>query len=732
MKKVILFFFILLTPIFLFSQKEKPSLTIHKTTEKIEIDGNLSESVWKKSEIADNFYISTPVDSGYAKSKTEVKICYDKKNIYVSAICYDEIEGDYIIESLKRDFDYSRSDAFSFILEPFDDYTNGFSFAVNPFGVQREGLIQGGGNFGVSTTWDNIWFSETSRHKDYWIVEMAIPFTSIRFAEGNTKWNVNFTRNDLKRNESSSWSAVPRNFNISALNFCGVMNWDSPTKKAGKNIAVIPYVSGAVDTDYENNSQTDASYNGGLDAKIGVSTSLQLDLTINPDFSQVEVDRQVTNLSRFSIFFPERRNFFLENSDLFGSFGFSQIRPFFSRRIGLDNGKIIPIIAGARLSGKIGKEWRIGVMNIQTEGQQNTAPQNYTVAAVQRNVMKNSNIGIIVMNRQGFNDTKINFGDFNRLVGLDFNYVSPKADWIGKAFQHHSFSPDQGKNSFTNATFLRYSDEKLTFMWNHEYVSKNYTATEGFVPRQTRYNPDLGIFEKNTFWRLEPEIKYRFYSDKTTSKLIYHQSTLYLDHYMDENFDNTDYLLVYNHDFILRNTSQLKLSVRQNYTKLLFDTDVTFTDQNALETGDYHYTMGRVDFTTDQRKKMVVDSYVLYGEYYTGNRLNYGTEISYRIQPYGKLSLSFNQNHFYLPHLKAPVDLTLIGAEAELSFTKSIFFTTFFQYNTQIKNFNINSRLQWRFKPMSDLFLVYSENYLTDNLSIKNRGLVLKFVYWFQ
>ncbi|MDB4088025.1 carbohydrate binding family 9 domain-containing protein [Flavobacteriales bacterium] len=732
MKRTILFITIILSPIFLFSQKEKPSITNRKISEEIKIDGELNEPIWQQLEVAKDFYISQPVDSGYAKSKTETRICYDDKNIYVSAICYDNIEGDYIIQSLKRDFSYPRTDAFSFILEPFDDYTNGFSFAVNPYGVQREGLIQGGGNFGVTTSWDNIWYCKVTRQKDKWIVEMAIPFTSIRFNEGNTKWNVNFTRNDLKRNESSSWAAVPRNFNIAALNFCGIMNWDFPTKKAGRNVAIIPYVSGSVNKNYENKSEANLGYNTGVDAKIGLSSSLQLDLTVNPDFSQVEVDRQVTNLSRFSLFFPERRNFFIENSDLFGSFGFSQIRPFFSRRIGLDKGKIIPIIGGARLSGKIGQDWRIGVMNIQTEGQLNSAPQNFTVAAVQRKVMKNSNIGIIAMNRQGFNDKQVNYSDYNRILGVDFNYVSPKSDWIGKAFSHHSFSPNQQKNSFTNATFLRYSNQKLRVMWNHEYVGENYTATEGFVPRQTRQNPDLGVFEKNTFWRLEPEIAYKFYSKKENAKLTYHQTSLYLNHYMDDKFNNTDYQLVYNHSFIFNNTSELSASIRQNYTQLLFDTDVSYTGKTALETGDYHYSNFKINHTTNQRKKFVLASSFLYGKYFNGSRLNYGADISYRLQPYGKFSLNFSQNHFYLPHLDKQVDLTLIGAEAELSFTKSIFFTTFFQYNTQIKNFNINSRLQWRFKPMSDLFLVYSENYLTDNLSVKNRGLVLKFVYWFQ
>lgn len=727
-----LLFILGLIPAVCFSQNVSPSLLMTKTKEKIEIDGEMNEEIWSQLPTAKDFYINTPVDSAYAISKTEVKICYDNKNIYLFATCYNAGKGDYVIESLKRDFIYANSDAFSVIIDPYDDHTNGFNFGVNPYGAQLEGLIQNGGTFGGSTSWDNVWYSKVNRYNDKWVVEIAIPFTSIRYNEASTTWRINFTRNDVKTNESSSWSPVPRNFGINSLTYCGTLEWDKPTKKASRNIALIPYVAGNLAENYEAKTELETGYNAGIDAKIGISSSLQLDLTFNPDFSQVEVDRQVTNLSRFSLFFPERRNFFLENSDLFANFGFSQIRPFFSRRIGLDRGAIIPILGGARLSGKIGKDWRIGVMNIQTEGQQGVTPQNYTVAAVQRKVLKNSNLGLIVMNKQGFDDTKINFGDYNRIIGVDFNFLSPKNDWIGKVFSHHSFSPNQQQNSFANASFLRYSTQNFRFMWNHEYVGKNYTANVGFVPRQTRYNSDLGIFQKKTFWRLEPEVAYKFYAESEKSNLIFHQASLYLDHYMDQNFNNTDYFLAYTHSFSFKNTSKINVSIRQNYTQLFFDTDVSFAGNAPLAAGDYYYPNGRIYAESNQRKKIVANASTIYGKYYNGNRLNYRGNLSYRLQPYGKFAIEVSQNHFYLPHLNKSVDLTLIGAEAELSFTKSLFFTTFFQYNTQIKNFNINSRFQWRFKPMSDLFLVYSENYLTDNLSVRNRGLVLKFVYWIQ
>lgn len=716
---------------FSFSQKDTPSLYIKETSEKIKIDGELLEKTWGECNIAADFYQSVPFDTSYAKTKTEVKVTYDKKFIYIAAICYDDLPGEYIIQSLKRDYSYPISDAFGVFIDPFNDLQNGFSFSVNPKGVQREGLVQDGGVYGVTTAWDNYWFSEVKTYADKWVVEIAIPFTSIRFKPGTKSWKINFSRNDLKRNEGSSWSPVPRNFNIASLAFCGELIWDKPVSKAPKNIALIPYITSSKYEDYENQNSEDIKFNVGTDAKIGISSSLQLDLTVNPDFSQVDVDQQVTNLSRFSLFFPERRNFFIENSDLFANFGFRKIRPFFSRKIGLNNGEIVPIIAGARLSGKIGNDWRIGAMNIQTEGNQNNSPQNYSVFALQRKVLKGSNLGIIGINRLAFNHTEPIYSDFNRVLGVDFNYASSNRKWQGKVFYQHTFAPNIGSNSFSHASFAAYNDERWFIMWNHEYVGNDYTADIGFIPRLTRFNTDLGVFEKRTFWRLEPQVSRTFYPKKPTFYL--NQSvSLYMDQYLDSKLIMTDNLLRLKYAITFKNTSSFSFNVKENFTRLFFDTDVSFTGQEPIIKGDYTYMNAYMEYNSNNRKKFNYSGYITYGEYYNGNRLAEGITINYRWQPIGIFSLGATQNQIYLPHLSEPINLTLLNAKAEFSFTRNIFFTTFFQYNTQIKNFNINSRLQWRFKPMSDLFLVYSENYLTTNTSIKNRGLVLKFVYWIQ
>ncbi|MBT8326829.1 MAG: carbohydrate binding family 9 domain-containing protein, partial [Bacteroidia bacterium] len=505
MKKVntIATFLCLLASLTSFGQKPIPSLNISRAVGEIKIDGELNETAWKNCEIAKDFYQSVPVDTAFANTKTEVRVTYDDKYLYISAICYDTINKPYIVQSLKRDFSYPVSDAFGVYIDPYDDHTNGFSFAVNPRGVQREGLIQVGGNYGVTTAWDILWLSEVKNYSDRWVVEIAIPFTSLRFNKGSKKWRINFSRNDLKRNEGSSWASVPRNFNIASLAFCGELIWDVPFESKKKSIAIIPYLTGGTQkTHLPQEEKRTFSKNLGTDARIGITNSLQLDLTLNPDFSQVEVDRQVTNLSRFNLFFPERRNFFIENSDLFSDFGFRQIRPFFSRKIGLDGGEIIPIVAGARLSGKVGKDWRIGIMNIHTNIAEQRPMQNYSVLALQKRVLKNSTIGVIGLNRNSYNAGKINTNDYNRIIGSDFNFNTIDRKWTGKVFYHHAFTPNQTKDNFTHASYLAYSTKSFFAMWNHEYVGQNFIADFGFVPRLERYNPDLGIRQRNAYWRL--------------------------------------------------------------------------------------------------------------------------------------------------------------------------------------------------------------------------------------
>lgn len=334
-------FLLLLCSGYLFGQKKNAAfqLPIKKASSPIAIDGELNEPAWLESATASDFFMVLPMDTSKAQVKTEVKMTYDEDNLYLIAICYHGLPGPYIVESLRRDFAFGKNDNFLLFMDTFDDQTNGFSFGANAAGAQWDGLMFEGSK--VDLNWDNQWTSVVKNFDDKWIFEAAIPFKTIRFKEGIDTWGINFSRLDLKTTEKSSWTPVPRQFPTASLAFSGVLVWDKPPKKTGANISVIPYLLGGVTQNRETIRTTTHRAEAGLDVKVAVTSSLNLDLTVNPDFSQVDVDRQVTNLDRFELFFPERRQFFLENGDMFNNFGYSTIRPFFSRRIGLDRKSVV-------------------------------------------------------------------------------------------------------------------------------------------------------------------------------------------------------------------------------------------------------------------------------------------------------------------------------------------------------------------------------------------------------
>jgi hypothetical protein len=707
--------------------QDKRALQLTTISEEITIDGILNERIWSASSKANQFQQQFPTDSAKAISNTEVMVCSDEANLYIAAICYDSNpDKKYIVQSLKRDFLYEQSDCFTVYLDPFMDQTNGFAFAVSPYGVQAEAAVEFGGAFGVSDAWDNKWFSEVTILEDRWIVEIKIPFKTIRYDDERLNWGINFARTDLKVNEISVWNKVPVNFSASALAFTGALQWDKKPTPAGTNISFIPYVSVSGAQDFQNDEQNFRP-GVGFDAKIALSSSLNLDLTVNPDFSQVDVDDQVTNLSRFSIFYPEKRQFFIENSDLFGRFGFSKIRPFFSRKIGLDNNnQPLTILGGARLSGKLNQNWRIGLMNMQTEGGAGYNPENYTVAAIQRNVFKTSNLAAIFVNRQGFLNDKINGADYSRVMGLDFNLQSPNGRHQGKLFSHFSLSPN--KSDYSHASWYMYNVRNFTFHWNHEYVGEDYRADVGFVPRIQNYNSETGQYEYKSYWRLEPSFTYRIYSKN--KKINYFSPEIYWSEYYDENFNQTETQLSTSFNVNMVDQSSFGITAGYRAIQLLFDTDITFSGNVPHTAGQYYYNDLFAYYESAPSNIFGYSVSVNYGEYYTGHKLTYTGNVSYRIQPKFKASIGFNQNEIWFDTIQNDVSFTLLSPKIEYQFNKKVFFTTFVQYNTQIENINLNARFQYRFKPMSDLFIVYTDNYDSNIFGVKNRALVIKLVWW--
>jgi len=502
----------------------------------VTVDGELDEAIWQSVFVSRPFVQYFPYDTSLSKSQTQLAFTYDDKHLYFAVKCIDRNpQKQFVIQSLKRDFSVTNSDGVVLTLSTFKDGQNGFSFGVTPYNSQREGSVEGGGGFGVTTAWDQVWHSATQLKDGFWTAEFSIPFNSIRFTPGVSVWGFNVTRFDFKNNEVSNYARVPRNFNVSSLVFCDSMQFmGKPLSKSNRNLVFIPYVSGMTSQGVSGkrtflSDPISGSPKFGFDAKLGITRSLNLDITANPDFAQVDVDVQQINLTRYNLFFPERRQFFIENSDLFAGFGFRQIRPFFSRRIGLSDNGAVPILGGVRLSGKLGDGLRIGAMNITTrsvdvkEGNKvvHLPAVNYTVASMQKKVFAASNVALIWVHDQKlgvqrtFTDGKGNrdsTGDYNSVVGGEFNLLTKNNRWGGKAFIQKSFYPGlHGLEGFAHATWLRYKSLHWMAMWNHEYVSRSFVARTGFVPRTDNIDAKTGKMYRYNYYRLEPNLGYTWY-----------------------------------------------------------------------------------------------------------------------------------------------------------------------------------------------------------------------------
>ena len=703
------------------AQKKNESfqLHIHKAKTAIKVDGVMDDAAWQQAEATSSFFMVLPMDTSLANVKTEVRMCYDDNNLYLIATCFNPVPGPYFVESLRRDFNFGKNDNFLLFMDPFNDLTNGFSFGANAAGAQWDGTMYNGGS--VDLNWDNKWISKVKNYKDKWVFEMALPYSSIRYKQGVKSWGINFSRNDLRAPEKSSWAPMPRQFATASLAYTGNIIWDEAPPASGANISLIPYVLGGISKNHENHTKSKFRKDVGFDAKIAISTALNLDLTVNPDFSQVEIDQQVTNLDRFELFFPEKRQFFLENGDLFANFGYASIRPFFSRRIGLN----APINFGARVSGKPGKNWRIGAMDMQTGsvGETGLPVQNFVVASVQRRVFSRSNIGFIFINKQSVNyrppgdSTKPVYSDYNRNVGLEYNLASSNNFWTGKVMFLKSFTPGSHGKDFVHAAHLQYSSRRWLLYWQHEYVGKNYNAEVGYVPR-------------NAYIKINPQAAYYFFPAR--GEILSHGPKLYYTLYSNESLRRTDDEAYLSYNFNLRSQSTFDVWVSHDYVQLQRPFDPTNFNKDTLARGTEHrWNAWGTDFISKPKSLFTYGFSTRFGGYYAdGRRYNITGNLGYRFQPYVSLAINASYNRINLP---SPWNLTkfwLIGPRIDVTMTNKLFFTTFIQYNEQLDNINLNTRFQWRYKPASDLFIVYTDNYLPAPFSVRNRALMLKFTYW--
>ena len=729
--RFIFYIIIFLTFSFTHAQLDSKNYLVRTINSEINIDGIGDEIEWSKSKWGSNFWMWRPTDSLQAKKQTRFKLIRNDKYLFI--LIESDTDGkNFNTPNLKRDFSTYPTDYLTLLFDTFNDGTNAFSFATNPIGLKADGLISGGNqNYRTDRNyaWDTKWNVATQINENSFIAEIRIPFSSFFYDNSQQFWRFNIYRGNTQINESSTWIKIPQNQLIGNLAFMGKMVFETPLKKGKNPISLIPYLSSAAQNDFiYSTSKSNISLGG--DAKIPIGNALNLDLTFNPDFSQVEVDDQVVNLTRFAISLPEKRQFFTQNDDLFKDFGENRdVIPFFSRRIGvaqdLDGNTIEnKIIAGARLSGKLNSNLRLGFLNMLTESDVNNqiASNLNTVFTLRQKVFDRSNISFFLIDRRTIGEYDfINKQDKkNSVSGVEYNLASPDSKWVGRAFYHKSFT--EGLEG----------DDQIVGMRIQRNTLRNRIST-GFIHGGEDFRSDLGFFRRTGFMKITPEYTYRIYPKNPDVNNYSFTQRGFFVYDTSRNYLMTDrvYKTTIRKSFL--NSSSLSFEYNNRYVYLTSNFDPTRTpDGTKLPSNiGYRYDDAEFSYRSDQRKRLNFDSKISYGTFYNGTKFTLENEIKWRKQPILNASMIINFNSIVLPNPYPSKNIWLISPKIDFTFTKTLTWITFVQYNSQGENLGINSRMQWRFSPLSDLFLVYNDNYIsTDNFSPRNRSFNLKLTYW--
>ncbi|MBC8755044.1 carbohydrate binding family 9 domain-containing protein [Kordia sp. YSTF-M3] len=696
--------------------------TVKYVDTNIKIDGQFDEAVWQQIPEYTGFYNYLPTDIGLAENQTSVKIFHNGEYLYVRAI-YNDTTPETRVSTLKRDVSIAFSDSFVMILDTQNQEQNGYFFAVNSLGNQTDGLVgRTNAGYNLSFSWNTIWQSAAKLNGNKKQYEIAIPLKSLNFNKENAVFGIQFYVRDIKNNSWTVFKNVKRNYANLDLRFTEKFAVENLPNTAASRFTLTPSITTNYQEDLENRTD-ETTFTPSLDLQYNLTSSLKLDATINPDFSQIDVDQQVTNLTRFAIFFPERRNFFLENADLFSNLGVDGVNPFYSRRIGAESA----VQFGLKLSGNIAPKTRIGVLNVQTDEENEIASQNFSAFVGEQQLTKNFTATAYLINRQ--ETDKFEFiDDYNRVTGLNINYKSDNNKWIGIANVGKSFNDGiSKKNNFYNAGIWF---NKRGFEWNAaiKHVGENYVTDVGFTPRLYNYDAINDVVIREGYIQTTVGVEYQKFYENSKSlnsvRYVNYSNNTYFDELGNQN-QSSHFL---NSAVFFKDLSAVYYVINYDDIDLKYGFD-PLGNGNSLQPNRYRFGILKVGYNSANNQKFRYRVNVQKGTYYSGKRTTAGAYLNYQLLPFANFELTHDVNH---------IDLNELGKETfHLSrFTSEIFFsnrlnwTTYIQYNTQRDNFNINSRLQWEYKPLSYIYFVISDNF-TQNLARKNWGAAFKMNYRF-
>ena len=686
----------------------------------VTIDGQLTEDVWKTAVPVSGFVQSEPREGQPATGDTEVRVAVDGTMLYIAAICRDGGSGPGVVSQIREDFGNTDQDTFEVILDTFADRQNGFVFMTNRAGARSDQQMANEGRE-TNASWDAVWFVRTSAAPDGWIVEMAIPFKSLRFEPGRSPyWGINFSRRIRRLNEVDYWAPVPRAYNLSRVSLAG--NLDGlPSASPGRNLQVKPYALAETVRPTGRATTFAPSADAGVDVKYGVTPALTLDLTGRPDFAQVEADQLSVNLTQFSTFYPEKRDFFIESSGIFyvGDAARSNrvtttptldedLLLFHSRRIGLRaDGTPLDVYGGARLTGHVGR-YEVGLLTMQVAGSESSPGTNYTVARVRRNLKPGSDVGGIFLMRQSVDRA----GDFNRVYGFDSNLRFGRTDW--NSYVIRTDTPGKTRNQYAVRTSLNREGNFFHGKIGYMALGEGFQDDLGYYRRTgaQKWLTDVGIrprpaaLQRRGIRELHPHAVWNYYTDmsgRMVGKKLHTGFTFFLNDggFIEPSISPTSDVL----------TQPFRVSPKAP----------------LLPAGSYTWTEYQIRYTTDPSRALSLESTLTTGRLWNGTQrtviLGIAIRPSYRL----RLSLAASRTSAALGRDETRFVSAVWTMRVNYSFTTNMFLDSLVQYDQDRDRFNANVRFNLIHHPLSDFFIVYNEQQIRHRPDVTpGRSLIVK------
>ncbi len=705
---------------------ERPSMTVNLVESNPEIDGNVLEDEWWQAIAPVTELKQLQPNYGYDPSeKTEIRMAQTPTMLYVSAVCYDSNPEQLVVSDARRDASLDNTDAFLFIVDTYHDGRNGFMFGTNSIGAEYDAQVdnEGQGNFnanrqqggvigGFNLNWDASWQVKTEVGEYGWSAEFAIPLKTIRFASGeNRTWGINFQRNIRKTNEINFWALLPLGLDLKRLSLAGDLN--GLKLQSPNNLKFIPYALTAAAKDFTDpDSETDYDGEIGADIKYSVTPAITLDLTYNTDFAQVEVDDQQVNLDRFNLFFPEKRPFFLENAGLFTVGSPGEVDLFFSRRIGIgEGGRQVPIIGGARLSGKANKT-NIGVLSMFTDEieEDGIIKNNFSVARINHEFRGRSAIGGAFVGRFGMGSELED--DYNRTIAIDGRYG------IGKRAQVGGY--------FARSSTPGIESDQYSFKTNAEYVWGGWNMSAGYTQVGEGFNPEVGFLLRTAFRKPEFRVLYHLRPKNPDSPFLELRPHIsYRGYWNFEGFQETGFLHIDNH-WELKSGTEFHTGI--NFTTEGVVNDFEIFDGVTVPSGTYDHAEAQIIFFTNRSKPFAISTRHVLGGFFGGKR--YANTVSAFVRVGDKFTSEFSlrRNDIRLPY--GDFDTNIFSSRISYNFKPNLFIQSLIQYNSVTSRWSANVRFAWLQRANSGLFLVFNQ-VREDMLGVENRNFIVKYTHLF-